>query len=325
MIVITGAAGFIGSCMAAFLAEQGYKDLVLVDDFAIEPKRRNWTGKAYRETVHRDHFLHWLAQHERTVEAVIHLGARTDTAEQDIALFDRLNLNYSKAVWLACTQYQIPLIYASSAATYGGGEHGYSDEDDTTARLHPLNPYARSKHHFDQWVLAQPEGTEHRPFFWAGLKFFNVYGPNEYHKGRMASVIFHAFHQIQQTGKMKLFRSHREGYANGGQMRDFVYVKDICQEIFWLLTERPASGIYNAGSGQARTFQALAEGVFDALGKSREIAFIDMPLDIRDSYQYYTQAETAKLHRVGYQHTPHSLEVGISDYVGNYLQPDRIW
>jgi ADP-L-glycero-D-manno-heptose 6-epimerase len=249
------------------------------------------------------------------VEFILHIGARTDTTEFDQKVFDKLNLNYTKQIWQACCQHQIPLIYASSAATYGLGEYGYDDNEKEIPKLKPLNPYGESKNNFDIWALQQKQ----KPFFWAGLKFFNVYGPNEYHKGRMASVIFHAYHQILKSDRMKLFRSHNPEYKDGEQMRDFVYVKDVMEVIMFLIHHRKNSGIYNLGSGKARTFIDLVKNTFSSMGKDENIDFTDTPADIRDKYQYFTEAKMEKLRHIGYNRKFHSLEEGISDYVGNYL------
>ena len=321
MIVVTGAAGFIGSCMVARLNEAGYKDIVLVDDFSRPEKASNLEGRQFTEKVHRDEFFPWLEAHHKLVQIIIHLGARTDTTEMDMAVFDRLNLNYTKQVWTACVRHALPLIYASSAATYGAGELGYEDRHDVVDRLQPLNPYGISKNEFDKWALRQPV----KPFFWAGLKFFNVYGPNEYHKGRMASVVLHAFRQIGETGGMKLFRSHRPDFKDGEQLRDFVYVKDVTSVILFLMTHRQHSGLYNVGTGTARTFLDLARATFRAMGREERISFIDTPADIRDRYQYFTEAAMQKLRGIGYDAPFHSLEAGITDYVQNYLMPDRCW
>lgn len=320
MIVVTGAAGFIGSCLVSKLNTEGYKDIVVVDDFSNKEKNKNLEGKIYKTQVHRDVFPVWLKENQRMVQFVFHLGARTDTTEFDKKIFDALNLNYSKNVWNICTEYGIPLVYASSAATYGGGEFGYEDKDSLIEKLHPLNPYGESKNDFDKWVLKQ----EKKPGFWAGLKFFNVYGPNEYHKGRMASVVFHAFNQIKGSGKVKLFRSHNPKYKDGEQLRDFIYVKDVNEVCLWLLRTRKNSAIYNLGSGKARTFLDLANTVFAALGKKPDVEFIDTPADIRDKYQYYTEAKMEKLRSAGYDLKFHTLEEGISDYVKNYLQSNRL-
>ncbi len=315
MIVITGAAGFIGSNAVGFMNMNGATNLVLVDDFSSEEKNRNLTGKGYLAQLNRDHYQDWIHKNHSDVEFVIHLGARTNTAEFDKSIFDRLNLVYSKMVWQACSKYNLPLIYASSAATYGNGELGYNDDHEVVSRLVPLNPYGESKNDFDKWALSQSD----QPPFWAGLKFFNVYGPNEYHKGRMASVIFHAFNQIRQTGRMKLFRSHKPGISDGGQSRDFVYVKDLVNVIYWLYRNQPASGIYNLGTGKARTFLDLTAATFHAMDLEPAIDFIDTPIDIRDKYQYFTEARMEKLIRAGYHKPFTTLEEGVDDYVRNYL------
>lgn len=244
-----------------------------------------------------------------------HLGARTDTTEFKWEILEELNLAYSKAIWQLCASKNIPLVYASSAATYGNGEFGYDDNTEILDKLVPLNPYGDSKNEFDKWVIKQ----DIHPPFWAGLKFFNVYGPNEYHKGRMASVIFHAFNQIQEKGEMKLFRSHNPEYTDGGQLRDFIYVKDIASVCLFLMNEKPTSSIYNLGSGTARTFLDLAMATFTALNKSPNISFIDTPKDIRDKYQYFTEANMTKLIAAGYSSPFTTLESGVKDYVQNYL------
>jgi ADP-L-glycero-D-manno-heptose 6-epimerase len=315
MIIVTGATGFIGSVLVGKLNQLGFARLAIVDDFSREDKLANLGGKTCAMRVHRDGFADWLDVHHDSVEFVFHIGARTDTAEFDIAVFDKLNLGYSKMVWEKCTQYDIPLIYASSAATYGGGELGYDDSHDIVPKLKPLNPYGESKNDFDKWVLEQ----EKTPPFWAGFKFFNVYGPNEYHKGRMASVVFHAFHQINDTGQMKLFRSHRPDFDDGMQLRDFVYVKDVVEVMVHFMKNRKTSGLYNLGTGKARAFLHLAKAVFAALGKEPDIRFIDTPEDIRDKYQYFTQANMRKVADYGYTSPFHSLEEGVTDYVKNYL------
>lgn len=318
MIIVTGAAGFIGSCLVRRLNSENFNAIVAVDKFDNARKNKNLEGTRIRERIDRDQFPDWLRHNYETVEFIFHIGARTDTAEMDVALFEKLNTQYTKNVWALCIQYQIPLVYASSAATYGLGEQGYDDNETTIPQLKPLNPYGQSKQDFDVWALQQNE----KPFFWAGLKFFNVYGPNEYHKGRMASVIWHAFQQINKTGKMKLFRSHNPQYRDGEQMRDFVYVKDVVDVCLFLMHHRKNSGIYNLGSGQARTFLDLTHAVFNALNKNADIEFIDTPADIRDKYQYFTEANMKKLADIGYAKSFHTLEAGTSDYVKNYLIKD---
>lgn len=320
MIIVTGAAGFIGSALIGELLRAGWQDIVAVDDFSRVDKAANLEGKKLSARVERKEFFDWLDRNEGLVQFIFHLGARTDTTEFDRAIFDELNVGYSQRMWEACVKYGIPLVYASSAATYGDGELGYSDADDSLPyKLKPLNPYGESKNDFDKWALAQ----DRKPFFWAGLKFFNVYGPNEYHKGRMASVVFHAFNQIQATGGMKLFRSHRPDYKDGEQLRDFVYVKDLCNVCLFLMEHRKDSGLYNLGSGKARTFLDLARATFAALGKPERITFIDTPADIRDKYQYYTEADMRKLVGIGYDRPFTSLEEGVRDYVTNYLKEGR--
>lgn len=321
MIVVTGAAGFIGSCMISRLNQDNFNSIIAVDDFSNEEKNKNLEGKTIQERVDRKEFFNWLDKNEKLVEVIIHLGARTDTAEFDKAIFDELNLEYSKTMWNKCIKYHIPLIYASSAATYGNGELGYDDRHDIIDQFKPLNPYGDSKNDFDIWALKQ----EKQPFFWAGLKFFNVYGPNEYHKGRMASVIFHTFNQVQEKGEMKLFKSHRPDFKDGEQSRDFVYVKDVVEVIMFLAHHRQTSGLYNLGSGKARTFKALAENTFTSLGKEPNISFIDTPIDIRDKYQYFTEANMDKIHSIGYDKPFHTLEEGVKDYVQNYLSTHKYY
>jgi ADP-L-glycero-D-manno-heptose 6-epimerase len=324
MIVVTGAAGFIGSCLVSRMNQEGFKDIVIVDDFSRADKNKNLNGKTFSKEIHRDIFPGWLRENQRLVQFVFHLGARTDTTEFDKSIFDKLNLNFSKNVWKVCSEFGIPMVYASSAATYGVGEFGYEDDISLIEKLHPLNPYGESKNDFDKWVISQLRTPNSKlPSFWAGLKFFNVYGPNEYHKGRMASVMLHAFNQIQETGKVKLFRSHNPNYKNGEQLRDFIYVKDVTKVCLWLLRTRKNSGIYNLGSGKARTFLDLANSVFASLGKKSEIEFIDTPADIRDKYQYFTEAKMNKLTSAGCDVKFTSLEDGIHDYVMNYLREKK--
>ena len=297
------------------LNKAGYTDIVVVDDFSRKEKAKNLEGKMILAKVGRTDFIKWLADFGNEVEFIFHIGARTDTTEFNTAIFDELNLNYSKAVWNACVEFNIPLVYASSAATYGLGEFGYKDDHELVSRLKPLNPYGDSKNDFDKWLLQQNV----QPPFWAGLKFFNVYGPNENHKGRMASVIFHAFHQINKTGAMKLFRSHNPEFADGCQLRDFVYVKDVVDVCLFLMEKRPMSGIYNLGSGKARTFLDLTRNTFKSMNKEENISFIDTPADIRDKYQYFTEADMTKLKKAGFTQDFHTLEEGVKDYVSNYL------
>jgi len=315
MIIVTGAAGFIGSGLISRLNQEGFSSIIAVDDFSKTEKAENLEGKTIKERVERNAFFEWLDKNNQDVEFIFHIGARTDTTEFDKNIFDELNLNYSKEIWEKCVAYQIPLVYASSAATYGLGELGYDDNESLIPQLKPLNPYGDSKNDFDIWALQQ----EKKPFFWAGLKFFNVYGPNEYHKGRMASVIFHAFNQIKATEKMKLFRSHNPNFKDGEQMRDFIYVKDLIEVCLFFMHHRKDSGIYNLGSGKARTFKDLVTSTFLAMDKTPDISFIDTPEDIRDKYQYFTQANMSKLRSVGFTRPFYTLEEGVSEYVKDYL------
>ena len=328
-IVVTGAAGFIGSCMVQFLNEQGHANLILVDDFGIESKRVNWESKQFEAIIERQSLFEWLERNEPQIDLFIHLGARTDTTEFNYAIHQELNVEYSQNVWNYCTEKNIPLIYASSAATYGSGELGYDDSHEVVENLKPLNPYGISKNEFDKWALKQTE----TPPFWAGLKFFNIYGPNEYHKGRMASVIWHSFNQIKKDGLVKLFRSHRPDFKEGEQLRDFVYVKDLVKVIYWMMSQLTVnsqqstvpSGLYNLGTGTARSFYDLASSTFRGLDLEPNIVFVDMPLDIRDKYQYFTEANMQKLKAAGYTDDFYTLEEGVDDYVRNYLAVGKIW
>jgi len=315
MIIVTGAAGFIGSCLVSKLNNKGIKDIVLVDDFSKEIKNRNILKKVFTTTVERSRFFEWFRQNNGQIDFVFHIGARTDTTEFNMAVFDELNINYSKSVWNLCTEYQIPLVYASSAATYGDGSLGYKDDPKLIPSLKPLNAYGVSKNEFDKWVLLQGE----TPPSWYGLKFFNVFGPNEYHKARMASVIFHSFNQIMETGRARLFRSHRPDFGDGLQLRDFIYVKDVIDVLFFLMEHPGHSGIYNLGTGKARTFLDLATAVFTALDREPAIDFTDIPPDIREKYQYFTEAEMTKLRSIGYSKPFTSLEDAIGEYVQAYL------
>jgi ADP-L-glycero-D-manno-heptose 6-epimerase len=325
-IVITGAAGFIGSCLTGFLNAKGYTRLILVDEFTEPEKLKNLEGKQFQAKVEREQFFDWLTEQQPAIDFIFHIGARTDTTEFDYAVHEHLNVEYSKKIWSYCTAHNIPVVYASSAATYGSGEQGYNDDHAVVYLLKPLNPYGVSKNEFDKWALQQKD----HPPFWAGLKFFNVYGPNEYHKGRMASVIWHSFNQINSQGKVKLFKSHKEGFKDGQQLRDFVYVKDVLKICYWLMEQyekasAAANGLYNLGTGKARSFADLATSTFRGLDKEPVIEFIDMPEDIRDKYQYFTEANMQKLKDAGYSDEFYSLEEGVDDYVRNYLAKGKYY
>ena len=318
MIIVTGAAGFISSCLVAELNSKGFKDIVVVDDFSRADKNLNLVGKSLVAKVPRLDFFKWANEFKAEIDFVFHLGARTDTTEFDTSIFDELNVEYSKNMWNLCAENDIPLVYASSAATYGMGEQGYDDNHDVIEKLIPLNPYGDSKNDFDKWALKQ----EKAPPFWAGLKFFNIYGPNEFHKSRMASVIFHSFNQITKTGAMKLFASHNPNYKDGEQLRDFVYVKDVVSVCLFLMDQKAENGLYNLGTGTARTFIDLTKATFKAMDKEADISFIPTPEDIRDKYQYFTEAKMDKLKRNGYTKPFYTLEEGVTDYVQNYLMKE---
>jgi ADP-L-glycero-D-manno-heptose 6-epimerase len=310
MIVITGARGFVGSNLVKKLNNEGFANLILVDELENKAKDINLKNTKYNLLLDRNEFIDWLKQNATNVNFVFHFGARTDTTETQKRIFDELNFNYSIDVFKLCTLHHIPLIYASSAATYGNGELGYNDEL-SIKNLDPLNEYGWSKQNFDLWV----EKQTNTPPFWAGLKFFNVYGPNETHKGRMASVIYHAYHQINKTGGMKLFKSHHPNFKDGEQKRDFIFVNDLLNICFFLFKNQPKNGLYNVGTGTARSFNDLAKCVFKSLDVKENISYIPTPEDIRDKYQYFTEATTHKLRLAGYKEKFYTLEEGVSEYV----------
>jgi len=338
-IVVTGAAGFIGSCLVGFLNNAGYKNLILVDDFSHPDKEKNLEQKNFSIKIEREKFFDWLRSEKPTIDFFYHIGARTDTTEFDYSVHEHLNVEYSKKVWNYCAENSVPLVYASSAATYGAGELGYKDDESIIENLKPLNPYGVSKNEFDKWALrctlrnfrqAQDDNRSAPPA-WAGLKFFNVYGPNEYHKGRMASVIFHSYNQIMKNGFVKLFKSHKKEYKDGEQLRDFIYVKDVLKICYWFLecwqkdSKTFISGIYNVGTGKARTFDDLVKATFAGLNKETQIQYIDMPEDIRDTYQYFTEAEMSKIRAAGYAQPFYSLEDGVGEYVRDYLSKGKFY
>jgi ADP-L-glycero-D-manno-heptose 6-epimerase len=316
-ILLTGAAGFIGSYLLGYLNQRGYSNLVISDDFSREDKRPNYTSRKFSKAIHRDELAEFLEKEK--FDFVFHLGARTDTTEFDYSVHERLNVEFSKMIWRYCVSQEVPLVYASSAATYGNGERGYEDRDALAFELSPLNPYGRSKNEFDKWALQQ----EQAPPRWAGLKFFNVFGPNEYHKGRMASMVFHGFRQVKARGYIELFKSHRPDFNHGEQVRDFIYVDDVAAVCTWLMDHAVTPGLYNVGTGRARSFNDLARSVFNAMGTRPDIRFIDMPVDLRDTYQYYTEADMHKLEAAGYNQGFTPLETAIETYVRDYLIPGR--
>jgi ADP-L-glycero-D-manno-heptose 6-epimerase len=320
-ILITGAAGFIASRLVNSLNQLGYHQLYLMDDFTVESKKANFENLICIDKIERNLVESFLKENQ-SLDAVIHLGARTDTTEMDYSIHEKLNLNFSKILWKYTSEHQIPFIYASSAATYGDGSLGYQDNHEIIQQLQPLNPYGISKNEFDKWAIHESE-KENQPNRWYGLKFFNVYGMGESHKGRMASVIFHAYHQIKKTGTMKLFRSHRADFADGEQKRDFIDVADVLNVIVWLIKNPVTSGLYNLGTGKAETFLSLAEGVFESLNLKPQIQFVDTPEDIREKYQYFTEADMSKLRKAGYSFPFTDLKNGIKKYVQDGLEKNQ--
>ncbi len=318
MIIVTGGAGFIGSCIVRTLNDAGRNDIIIVDNIAETDKWMNMRNKRYIKYVHKSAFLQELPTYQN-VEAIIHMGAQSATTERNFDYLWNNNFEYTKALWNYCAEKQISFIYASSAATYGDGALGFDDRMDID-QLRPLNGYGYSKQLFDQWVKHQAKTF---PSHYAGLKFFNVYGPNEYFKGSMASMVFHGFNQIKADGEIRLFKSCNPNYEDGGQLRDFVYVKDICNVIMWLLQTK-VSGLFNVGTGRAQSFRELAEATFHALGLQPNIKYIDMPEKLRGKYQYYTQAEMSQLYEAGYPMPFADLQKGVTDYVQNHLAKDYL-
>ena len=319
MIVVTGGAGFIGSCIVAMLNAYGYEDICVVDDIHTTEKWKHLVNKKYSEYVQKDRFLAMLPQLRGKVTHVIHMGACSSTTEKDFDYLYRNNFEYTKALWHFCTEEHISFLYASSAATYGDGEEGF-DDTQPIGRLRPLNGYGYSKQLFDLWAEKQAAAPRQH----VGFKFFNVYGPNEDCKGDMASVIFKSFHQISEKGSVSLFKSHKAGYGDGGQLRDFVYVKDICKVIHFMMEHPDVSGLFNLGTGCARSFADLARATFAAMDKPENIQYIPMPEHLREKYQYFTQAHMDKLRAAGYTDSFYSLEDGAADYVRGYLMPGRV-
>lgn len=317
MILITGAAGFIGSYLTGFLNRLGEDKILLVDKLGLKEKWKNVLGKKIVDFVDRDKFVDIMDKFNN-INFIYHLGACADTTETNLDYLMQNNFEYSKMLFRYAEQKKIPFIYASSAATYGSGESGYSDNESEIFSLRPINPYGFSKQLFDEWVLRQTD----KPQYWAGFKFFNVYGPNEYHKGRMASVIFHAFNQIKTTGKIRLFKSHREGFKDGQQRRDFIYVKDVAKVLTFCYQNKINSGIYNLGTGISRTFYDLALNVVNNTEPLAKIEYFDMPEDLREKYQYFTEANMDKLKAAGYVEEFTSLEDGIKEYVTEFLKSD---
>lgn len=317
MIIVTGGAGFIGSCMVRTLNNAGIEDIIIVDNINNTDKWLNLRNKKYIKYVHKSEFLQELPSYVN-VTAIIHMGAQSSTTEKNFDYLWKNNFEYTKALWNYCAEKQISYIYASSAATYGDGADGFDDKMNIDTLL-PLNGYGYSKQLFDLWVKYQAVSF---PKQHVGLKFFNVYGPNEYFKGSMASMIFHGYKQIQETGEIRLFKSCNPKYLDGGQLRDFVYVKDVCSVMFWLLQNPQVNGLFNVGTGRSQSFKELAEATFHALGMEPNIKYIDMPDHLKKKYQYYTKAEMSKLREAGYQADFMNLESGAKDYVHEHLHRD---
>lgn len=314
-VIVTGGAGFIGSCMVRTLNDMGITDVIVVDHIASTEKWRNLSNKRYTAYVNRDEFLQRLLGEEfGDVSGVIHMGACSSTTETDFDYLWKNNVEYTKVLWNYCIKKEIPFLYASSAATYGDGSLGFADSMEID-RLRPLNGYGYSKQTFDQWAQRQKE----KPVQHVGFKFFNVYGPNEYCKGSMASMVYHGYRQQRKDGCIRLFKSCNPQYADGGQMRDFVYVKDVCKVLSYFMEHGEHSGLFNVGTGEAQSFEELISAVFHALHKEVVIEYIDMPEHLREKYQYYTQADIASLREAGYSEAFMNVETGVEDYVTKYL------
>lgn len=323
MYIVTGAAGFIGSCIIQRLNEMGIENILVVDRLGTDDKWLNLRGVKYTEYIHADEFIIpevLDSLFEEGVTQVYHMGACSSTTERDVDFLMKNNTEYSQILFRYCAKFDVPICYASSAATYGAGENGYDDNESEISKLMPLNAYGYSKHLMDEWALLQTL----TPSKWFGVKFFNVYGPNEYHKEGMKSVVCQAYKQINETGKMKLFKSYKDKYADGEQLRDFVYVKDIVNAMFSLMSSKESkSGIYNLGTGQARSFKDLVIATFKAMNKDVDIEYIEMPDHLKNQYQYYTQANMEKFHNAVADFKFSSLEEGVSDYVINYLSKEN--
>lgn len=321
MIIVTGGAGFIGSAFIWKLNNEGIDDILVVDELGESDKWKNLVNRRYVEYIHKDSFLRMIRNEQMpfTPRAIIHMGACSSTTKRDADYLMDNNYHYTCRLAEWALPKNIRFIYASSAATYGDGSQGFSDDSAVTPTLRPMNMYGYSKQVFDLWVLRQQVEKQV-----VGIKFFNVFGPNEYHKGDMRSVVHKAFEQIRDTGKVRLFKSHKPEYTDGGQMRDFVYVKDCVDAMWWLLEHPEINGIFNLGTGKARTWNDLIQALFSAMKMKPKIEYFDIPPEIRSQYQYLTEAEMDNLRATGCQAAFRPLEEAVQDYVVNYLQkPDR--
>lgn len=322
MIIVTGGAGFIGSNLVAGLQEKGISDIVVCDVLGSDDKWKNLAKRELRDVVHPDRMWEYLERYKNKIEAIFHMGAISSTTEYDADLVIDTNFVLSRDLWKWCANNDVRFIYASSAATYGDGAHGFVDDEDTDhlAKLQPLNPYGWSKHLFDKRIARiAKDKTETAPPQWAGLKFFNVYGPNEYHKGDQMSVICKRYPEVMAGASAKLFKSYHPDYSDGGQLRDFVYVKDCVDVMLWLYDNKDINGLFNVGTGEARSFKDLALALFAATGKPEKIQYTEMPETLKDKYQYFTEATMKKLRDAGYDKEFTSLEDGVRDYVQNYM------
>ncbi len=320
MIILTGGAGMIGSMVAWHLNnEMNFNDFVIVDDLVNEQQEYNFNKRDFVEYIKKDDLKKYLSK-KQNISAVIHMGAISATTESNFNRLLESNIRFSQQLWHWCAKNKVPFIYASSAATYGDGSFNYNDNESELDQLNPLNAYGYSKHFFDRWIQLELAKKQPAPPQWCGLKFFNVYGPNEYHKDRMASVVFHAFNQYKESKQIKLFKSEHPSYKDGMQVRDFIYVKDAVKVIIFFLNNSKFSGVYNVGTGNPETFKALAEAVLsNNTGNPDEIKYINMPKDLKGKYQYYTKARIDKIRSIGFGDNFKNLNEGVTDYLKNYL------
>ena len=320
MIILTGGAGFIGSVLLKRLNENGITDILIVDELDSSEKWKNLLGKQFDDYCHKDDFLEYLEEEidKDDIDAIIHLGACTSTTERDVDYLMQNNFQFSKSLAEWCFWAEKPFIYASSASTYGDGSNGFSDDNQKIMKYRPLNAYGFSKHIFDLWLIENNYDEE-----CTGFKFFNVFGPNEYHKGEMASLIYKAYHQVLESGELKLFKSYNPDYKDGESLRDFIYVNDCVDVLMWSLHNRNVKGIFNLGTGKARSWNDLASALFVAMGKNEKVKYVDMPENIRNAYQYFTEAEMGKLHKAGYSKPFTELEDAVKDYVQGYLMQSQ--